>query len=60
MVILGYVHPYERTRDGYRQTGWARFALLSAIPPELRSAHANAHFKELERKFGERRASRAG
>ena len=53
MVILGYVHPYERTKDGYRQTGWARFALLSAIPPELRSAHANAHFKELERKFGE-------
>ena len=52
-VILGYVHPYERTKDGYRQTGWARFALLSAIPPELRSAHANAHFEELVRKFGE-------
>ncbi len=52
-VILGYVHPYERTRDGYRQTGWARFALLSAVPPELRSAQANAHFEELERKFGE-------
>ena len=53
MVILGYVHPYERTKDGYRQTGWARFALLSAIPSELRSPRANAHFEELERKFGE-------
>ena len=52
-VILGYVHPCERTKDGYRQTGWARFALLSAVPPELRSAQANAHFEELERKFGE-------
>ena len=55
MVILGYVHPYERTKSGFKRIGWARFALLSAIPPELRSAHANAHFKELERKFGEPR-----
>ena len=53
MVILGYVHPYERTKSGFKRIGWARFALLSAIPPELRSAHANAHFKELERKFPE-------
>ena len=51
-VILHYVHPYERTKDGYKRIGWARFALLSAIPPELRSASANAHFEELKRKFG--------
>ena len=52
-VILGYVHPCERTKDGYKWRGQSRFALLSAVPPELRSAHANAHFEELVRKFGE-------
>ncbi|MYB68424.1 MAG: hypothetical protein F4X75_07965 [Gemmatimonadetes bacterium] len=52
-VILDYVSPYERTRDGYRENGRTRFALLSAIPVELRSTRANTHFKELERKFGE-------
>ena len=52
-VILGYVHPYERTKDGYKWRGQSRFALLSAVPPELRSAAANAHFEELKRKFGE-------
>ena len=51
-VILRYVHPYERTKEGYKRIGWSRFALLSAIPPDLRSASANAHFQELERKFG--------
>ena len=52
-VILCYVHPCERTKDGYKWRGQSRFALLSAIPSELRSAQANAHFEELERKFGE-------
>ena len=52
-VILGYIHPYERTKDGYKRTGWSRFALLSAIPPKLRSARAKGHFEELKRKFGE-------
>ena len=52
-VILGYVSPYERTVYGYKETGKSRFALLSAIPAELRSAHANAHIRELERKFDE-------
>ena len=52
-VILGYVAPYERTRDGYKQEGRTSFALLSAIPGELRSTSANARFKELERKFGQ-------
>ena len=52
-VILRYVSPYERTRHGYRSVGWSRFALLSAIPKDLRSTAANRHFAELERKFGE-------
>ena len=52
-VILGYIHPYERTKNGYKRTGWSRFALLSVIPSELRSAAANAHFEELKRKFSE-------
>ncbi len=51
--ILGYVSPYERTVDGYKWAGRSRFALLSAIPVELRSVRAKAHFRELERKFGE-------
>ena len=42
-VILRYVSPYERTKDGYALHGRARFALLSAIPAELRSAGARAH-----------------
>ena len=52
-AVLRYVHPSERTKDGYKRTGWSRFALLSAISSELRSAPANAHFEELARKFGE-------
>jgi hypothetical protein len=52
-VILSYSSPYERTSYGYRQRGHSQFALLSAIPKELRSPGANARFKELERKFGE-------
>ena len=52
-VILDYVSPYERTRDGYKENGRTRFALLSAIPAELRSTRVNTHFEELARKFGE-------
>ena len=52
-AILGYVSPYERSKDGYKGAGRSRFALLSAIPAELRSTHAKADFRELERKFGE-------
>ena len=52
-VILDYTSPYERTSYGYRYRGRTQFALLSAIPDELRSPHANARFQELERKFGE-------
>ena len=51
--ILHYVHPYERTKSGFKRIGWARFALLLAIPSELRSPRAKSHFDELTRKFGE-------
>ena len=52
-VILRYSSPYERTSYGYQQRGHSQFALLSAIPEELRSPRASTRFKELERKFGE-------
>ena len=52
-VILRYTHPHERTGHGYRRAGRAKFALLSAIPEDLRGTAANRHFAELERKFGE-------
>ena len=54
-VIMGYLSPFERTRDGfkYKQIGSTRFDLLSAIPAELRSTSANSHFEELARKFGQ-------
>ena len=52
-AILRYVPPQEQTAYGYEWIGHAQFALLSAIPTELRSPHANAHFAELTRKFHE-------
>ena len=52
-VILKYVSPYERTKNGYASHGHARFALLSAIPADLRSPGARKHIQELTRKFGE-------
>ena len=52
-VILQYVPPDERINYGYRERGRAQFALLAAIPEELRSPQANVRFKELERKFDE-------
>ena len=52
-VILQYVPPDERTSYGYRESGRAQFALLSAITEELRSPRASERFRELERKFGE-------
>ena len=51
--ILRYVRPFEKTKLGFRSHGLGRFALLSAIPEELRSAPAKMHFAELTRKFGE-------
>ena len=52
-VILDYVPHHERSAYGYKWIGHAQFALLSAIPSELRSPHADARFVELTRKFGE-------
>ena len=52
-AILDYTPDYERTPDGYRSRGHACFALLSGIPLELRSQHAQARYEELERKFKE-------
>lgn len=51
-VLLAYTPEWERSANGYKWAGSARFALLSAIPPSLRSQSANARFEELERKFG--------
>ena len=51
-AILDYTPPYERTPDGYKLRGRARFNLLSGIPSDLRSHHAQARYMELERKFG--------
>ena len=51
-VILTYTSPYEGTPDGYKLRGRASFNLLSGIPVELRSPHAQARYMELERKFG--------
>ena len=52
-VILDYVAPYERSPGGYKELGRAQFALLSAIPAELRSESTNKRSRELVRKFGE-------
>ena len=52
-TILDYTTDYERSTAGYKERGWACFALLSGIPVELRSERAQARYVELERKFGE-------
>lgn len=52
-VVMRYVNSYERTGSGFKENGRARFALLSAIPSELRSPRAILHFDELKRKFSE-------
>lgn len=51
-IVLGYSTDWERSKDGYKSAGSARFALLSAIPADLRSTSTNARFEELQRKFG--------
>ena len=45
-AILDYKTDYERS------SGRACFALLSGIPVELRSERAQAHYAQLEQKFG--------
>lgn len=53
-IILDYAPDYERSSDGYKERGYACFALLSGIPVELRSERAQARYAELERKFGKK------
>lgn len=50
-AILDYSPSFERTPDGYKLAGHARFTLLSAIPRDLRSTSADSRYEELERKF---------
>ena len=59
-LILSYFPPYERTGAGHRFAGSAQFALLAAMPTELRSAEANQRFRELERKFAKPEAAPRG
>ena len=51
-AILSYSPDYERTAEGRKLAGRARFALLSAVPQENRSTCAQARYEKLERKFG--------
>ena len=50
-IILDYAPDYERSSAGYKERGWACFALLSGIPVKLRSNPAQARYAELKRKF---------
>ena len=51
-LLLEHVAPDERGLRGFRQAGRARFALLSAIAPDLRSTRANQEVQALEGRFG--------
>ena len=59
-VVLAYVDPYEKTKEGVRWRGWAAFNLLTAIPDELRSDYASRRFQEWQRKFGKPATSPRG
>ena len=51
-LIVGYEDWFERTTEGRGSEGRARFALLSAIPADLRSRRAKELFRELEHELG--------
>ena len=61
-AIVNYVGPYEQPSMGcrYNAIGHAAFQLLSAIPHEIRSTHANRRFGELSRRFGAPEAESIG
>ena len=59
-VVLAYVDPYEKTKEGVRWRGWAAFNLLTAIPDELRSYYASRRFQEWQREFGKPATSPRG
>ena len=44
-AILDYSPSFERTSDGYKIAGHARFTLLAAIPRDLRSPNANGRIR---------------
>ncbi len=50
-TFLSYVNAFEGTTGGYKQFGRSQFALLSAIPEELRSSRVHKRLRELSRKF---------
>ncbi|HEY5779280.1 MAG TPA: hypothetical protein VIT00_11120 [Terrimicrobiaceae bacterium] len=51
-VLSEYSTAYERSEDGAEIRGRASFTLLSALPPERRSARTSERLAELEAKFG--------
>ena len=51
-AILVHIPLYKRSQYGHKDMGRHSYGLLSRIPAELRSDHAQARFMELERKFG--------
>ena len=51
-VLIKYTPGFERTKEGARVKGRASYALISAIPSELRSESARMRHRELEHKFG--------
>lgn len=59
-AILAYSPACERSPGGHKYTGRARYTLVSAIPPELRSRSAQGRFEELKRKFGDHDAAPRG
>ena len=52
-MLLSYVPPLEREKEGRVRFGMASFSLLSAIPEHLRSAQVKKRLNELQRKFRE-------
>ena len=51
-TILKYIPEKEKGHERREWYGSAQYALLSAIPVELRSCKAKRRFQELKRKFG--------
>jgi hypothetical protein len=52
-VLLAFVSPYERTKDGMRWRGYAAYNLASALAASRRSSHAQARLAEWQERFRE-------
>lgn len=50
-VVLDFTPEHERSLQGYKHAGLARFSLLSCFGADHRSSEGQARFRELERKF---------